>query len=95
VSNVTVAFEVGATLGEGALWDWRTDLLLSVDIPAGRVLISNPADGSTRELEAGQPVSAALLHADDELLLAVREGFTFADLERRASWASSCRSRPT
>ncbi len=80
MSNVTVAFEVGATLGEGALWDWRSDRLLSVDIPAGHVLISDPADGSTRELRAGQPVSAALLHDDTQLLLAVRDGFTFADV---------------
>ena len=81
MTNVTVAFEVGAMLGEGALWDWRSDRLLSVDVLAGRVLISDPADGSTRELRIGQPVSAALLHDDTRLLLAVRDGFAFADVE--------------
>jgi sugar lactone lactonase YvrE len=81
VTNVTLGFDVGATLGEAALWDWRSDRLLSVDVLAGRVLISDPADGSTRELRIGQPVSAALLHGDTQLLLAVRDGFTFADVD--------------
>ena len=81
MSNVTVAFEVGASLGEGALWDWRSDRLLSVDIPAGRVLISDPADGSTRELRIGRPVGAALLHDDRRLLLGACDGFTSAGVE--------------
>jgi sugar lactone lactonase YvrE len=80
MSSAELAFDVGATLGEGALWDWRHDRLLSVDIPAGRVLVGDPADGSTRELQVGQPVSAALLNGDDRLLLAIRDGFTFMEL---------------
>src|SRR3712207_2161019 len=76
-----LAFDVGAGLGEGALWDWRHDRLVSVDILAGRVLISDPADGSTRSIEVGQPVSAAMLRGQDELLLAVRDGFATLELE--------------
>jgi sugar lactone lactonase YvrE len=78
---VTLAFDVGAGLGEGALWDWRHDRLVSVDILVGRVLISDPADGTTRSIDVGQPVSAALLRGDDELLLAVRDGFATLELE--------------
>jgi sugar lactone lactonase YvrE len=77
---VTLAFDVGAELGEGALWDWRQGLLVSVDIPAGRVLVSDPADGSTRSIAVGQPVSAAMLRGDRDLLLAVRDGFASLDL---------------
>jgi sugar lactone lactonase YvrE len=80
-ARMTLAFDVGAGLGEGALWDWRHDRLVSVDILAGRVLISDPADGTTRSIEVGQPVSAALLRGDDELLLAVRDGFATLALE--------------
>lgn len=76
-----IAFDVGATLGEGALWDWRHDRLVSVDIPAGRVHVSDPADGSTRTIEVGQPVGSAMLCGERELLLAVRDGFTWLDLE--------------
>jgi sugar lactone lactonase YvrE len=78
---MTLAFDVGAGLGEGALWDWRHERLVSVDILAGRVLISDPADGTTRSIEVGQPVSAALLRGEDELLLAVRDGFATLELE--------------
>jgi sugar lactone lactonase YvrE len=79
-----VAFDVGAGLGEGALWDWRNDTLISVDILAGRVLVNDPADGSTHSIDAGQPVSAAMPRGERELLLAVRDGFTFLDLDTEA-----------
>jgi sugar lactone lactonase YvrE len=81
---VTVAFDTGAELGEGALWDWRGDLLVSVDIPAGCVLVSVPRDGSTRSFDVGQPVSAAMLRGEHDLLLAVRDGFATLDLETGA-----------
>jgi sugar lactone lactonase YvrE len=75
-----VGFDVRTGLGEGALWDWRGGALISVDILAGRVLVSDPSDGSTRSIEVGQPVSAAMLRGDRELLLAVRDGFKSLDL---------------
>ena len=77
---MTVAFDIGTELGEGALWDWRHELLIAVDIPAGRVLVNDPADGSTRSIEVGQPVSAAMLCGEHDLLLAVRDGFATLDL---------------
>jgi sugar lactone lactonase YvrE len=79
--DVTVAFDIGAELGEGALWDWRHDQLVSVDIPAGRVLVSHPRGGSTRSFDVGQPVGAAMLRGEHDLLLAVRDGFATLDLE--------------
>ena len=75
-----LAFDVQAELGEGALWDWRFGLLVSVDVAAGRLLLSDPGDGSTRAVEVGQPVGAAMLRGDGELLLAVRDGFASVDL---------------
>jgi sugar lactone lactonase YvrE len=73
-------FDVRAGLGEGVLWDWRRSSLVSVDILAGRLLVGDPADGSFREVAIGQPVGAALLQRDEELLLAVRDGFASIDL---------------
>jgi sugar lactone lactonase YvrE len=75
-----VAFDVDAELGEGALWDWRHARLVTVDILAGVVLLNDPRDGSSRRLEVGQPVGAAMLEGDDALLLAVRDGFVSIDL---------------
>jgi sugar lactone lactonase YvrE len=79
-----LAFDARAGLGEGALWDWRRSLLISVDILAGRVLVNDPSDGSTRSIEVGQPVSAATLRGQHELLLAVRDGFMTLDLDTSA-----------
>ena len=78
---MTVAFDIGAKLGEGALWDWRHGLLVAVDIPAGRVILGDPGDGSTRSIDVGQPVSAAMLRGEHDLLLAVRDGFATLDLD--------------
>jgi sugar lactone lactonase YvrE len=83
-AHVTVAFDIGAELGEGALWDWRHDRLAAVDIPAGRVLVADPGDGSTKSIEVGQPVSAAMLRGEHDLLLAVRDGFATLDLDTGA-----------
>ena len=74
-----LAFEVDAAHGEGALWDWRTGLLVSVHVGAGRVLLSDPRDGSTRSIEVGQPVGAVLLEGERALLLAVQDGFASLD----------------
>jgi sugar lactone lactonase YvrE len=79
-----LAFDVNASLGEGALWDWRHDLLVAVDIPVGRVLVNDPSDGSTRSIEVGQPVSAAMQRGEHDLLLAVRDGFATLDLNTGA-----------
>jgi sugar lactone lactonase YvrE len=75
-----LAFDVQAELGEGALWDWRHGVLVSVDLLAGRLLLSDPRDGTTRAIHVGQPVSAALLRGHEELLLAVRDGFASVEL---------------
>jgi sugar lactone lactonase YvrE len=79
-----VAFEVGAELGEGALWDWRHGLLVSVDLLAGRLLLSDPGEGTTRSVAVGQAVGAAMLQNEHELLLAVRDGFASIDLDTDA-----------
>jgi sugar lactone lactonase YvrE len=79
-----LAFDVDATLGEGALWDWRQGRLVSVDITGGLVHVSDPDDGSTRSIDVGQAVGAAMLCGERELLLAVRDGFTWLDLETEA-----------
>ena len=47
-------------------------------MPAG--CSSDPRDGTTRAIDVGQPVSAALLRGHDELLLAVRDGFASLEL---------------
>jgi sugar lactone lactonase YvrE len=77
----TLAFDVRAEHGEGALWDRRRGVLVSVDLMAGRLLLSDPRDGTTRSIEIGQPLGAAALRGERELVLAVRDGFAAIDLD--------------
>jgi sugar lactone lactonase YvrE len=64
-----------ATIGEGPVWDDRSQRLLWVDIPAGRVHRLDPTTGKRSSLEVGQPVGAVGLGADGGLVAAVRDGF--------------------
>jgi sugar lactone lactonase YvrE len=80
-SEIHLAFDVRAAHGEGALWDWRRGTLVSVDLTAARLFVSDPQDGSTVAIDVGQAVGAAALRGERELLLAVRDGFATVDLE--------------
>ncbi|MEV0203248.1 SMP-30/gluconolactonase/LRE family protein [Nonomuraea sp. NPDC050691] len=79
VSEPEIVAVPPARLGEGPRWDGRTDTLLWVDIPAGRVRRLDPADGSHAVTEVGQPVGVAVPRAAGGLALAVRDGFALAD----------------
>lgn len=68
VDSVTMA------LGEGPLWDAARGVLWCVDIMAHHVLAIDPAVGSARVFDVGQPVGAVAL-APDGLLCAVKDGF--------------------
>ena len=76
----TLVFDVHAEHGEGALWDWRRGLLVSVDLNVGRLLLSDPRDGTTRAIDVGRALGAAALRGEHELVLAVRDGFMSIDL---------------
>ena len=64
-----------ATIGEGPVWDDRSQRLLWVDVAAGLVHWLDPATGQRKSLEVGQPVGAVGLCADGGLVAAVRDGF--------------------
>lgn len=64
-----------AVIGEGALWDFRVDRLLWVDIPAGAVHTLDPGTGADAVQAVRQPVGALGLRAAGGHVLAVRDGF--------------------
>jgi sugar lactone lactonase YvrE len=76
---VEVALDIRADLGEGPVWDDRTNQLVWVDIMAGRVNLFNPGTGANRAIETGTPVGAAALCESGGLLLAVQDGFAKLD----------------
>jgi sugar lactone lactonase YvrE len=75
-----VALDARAELGEGPVWDDRRACLFWVDIMRGRVHQFDPASGSDREVDVGQPVGAVRPTLGDDLVLAVRDGFARLDL---------------
>jgi sugar lactone lactonase YvrE len=65
-------------LGEGPVWDYRTNKLWWVDIPNGLIHCYNPENGNNQTVELGQMVGAAIpCENSDDLLLATQNGFAF------------------
>jgi sugar lactone lactonase YvrE len=78
-----LVLDAHAELGEGPLWDARTGELLWVDLLRGIVHRFDPATGRDRPFEAGRPVGAVVPRARGGYVLAVQDGFAFADDEGR------------
>ena len=74
-----LALDARANLGEGPVWDARTNELLWVDIMAGLVHRFDPLTGTDVSVDVGQPVGAVVPRAAGGYALAVRDGFAVAD----------------
>jgi len=74
-----VAFDAGATLGEGPVWDEEQQRLLWVDILPGLVHRFDPVTGSDVVFGVGKPVGSASLRRGGGLVLAVEDGFALLD----------------
>ena len=76
-----LVLDTRAELGEGPVWDDELGRLIWVDITAGSVHRFDPVTGRDEVTVVGQPVGAAAPRSPDGLVLAVRDGFAFLDLE--------------
>jgi sugar lactone lactonase YvrE len=77
--DVEVVLEAHARVGEGPVWDERTNTLIWVDIMGNAVHVYDPASGADRAIDVGQPVGAAALRERGGLILALRDGFATLD----------------
>jgi sugar lactone lactonase YvrE len=77
-----LALDARAELGEGPVWDDELGRLIWVDITGERVHRFDPLTGDDEMTAVGQPVGAAAPRIPGGLVLAVRDGFAFLDLER-------------
>jgi sugar lactone lactonase YvrE len=77
--QVEVVLDIRASVGEGPVWDDRTNTLVWVDIMSNSVHIFDPASGHDRAIDVGQPVGAAGLREGGGLVLALRDGFAVLD----------------
>lgn len=66
---------IGALLGEGPLWDPRTQRLLWVDIKGERLFEFDPVQGDTISMSVGGGVSALALYKGGGYVCAYRHGF--------------------
>jgi sugar lactone lactonase YvrE len=68
--EVEVVLEAEASVGEGPVWDERTNVLVWVDIMNNALHTFDPVSGQDRQLDVGQPVGAAALRDGGGLVLA-------------------------
>ncbi len=70
----------GTKLGEGPVWDYRSNLLRWVDIPNGLIHNYKPKDKFSWTFKFDQMVGAAAPCDNGDLLLAMQHGFAFYNL---------------
>jgi sugar lactone lactonase YvrE len=68
-----------AELGEGPVWDARSDTLVFVDIAAGSIHRLDPARRTLSTVQVGQEVGAAIPRAAGGLVVAMRDGIGILD----------------
>ena len=66
-------------LGEGPVWDYRTQKLWWVNIPHGLIHHFDPKTGENRTYSVGQMVGGAIPCKSGGLILAMQHGFAFFD----------------
>jgi sugar lactone lactonase YvrE len=81
ILTAAVAVPAQCELAEGPVWDGDRQILLWVDIPAGRVHHFNPATGAQSSFPVGAQVGAAGLTTGGGLVLALEDGFAVCDMD--------------
>ncbi len=66
--------------GEGPMWHAADSILVWLDIARNLVHLYDPASGSDRAIDVGQPVSAVVPRASGGLVMALQEGYAALDL---------------
>jgi sugar lactone lactonase YvrE len=77
--EVELALALQAELGEGPVWDERSQELYFVDIMGHRVHAFAPGSGAHRSFSTNGPVGAVVLRDDGGLVIAAVDGFFFAN----------------
>ena len=77
--EVEVVLDAHAHVGEGPVWDDRTNTLVWVDIMGQAIHVYDPTTGQDKAMDVGQPVGAAALRERGGLVLALRDGFAVLD----------------
>lgn len=73
--DVRVLFELGMTLGEGPLYDYRTGDFLWLDIKGGRLFRLGRTDQAPERIETENALSSIALSANGQYLATDKHGF--------------------
>jgi sugar lactone lactonase YvrE len=78
-TEVSVVLRASAQIGEGPVWDARTQRLYSVDIVGQELHVFNPADGSDTTHSCPEIVTSVSPRAAGGVLLTLRRSFALFD----------------
>mgnify|MGYP000740063152 CR=1 FL=1 len=76
-----LAFKIKATLGEGAIWNYKTQELYWIDIEAKQLNIYNPKSKENRILETKSRIGTVVPFTKKEALVALEDGIHKIDLK--------------
>lgn len=80
-TEVKVACETVASLGEGAVWDYKNNRLLWIDITDGKVFVFTPSDGKNVEISVGKMIGTVVPYEKNKVVVALEDGIYELDLE--------------
>jgi sugar lactone lactonase YvrE len=78
-TEVTKVLSAKMQIGEGPVWDAKSQRLLWVDIVGQELNVFNPADGSNKTFKFPDIVTSATPRAQGGVLLTLRRSFAFFD----------------
>jgi sugar lactone lactonase YvrE len=79
--SAELVLDAKATLGEGALWDAKGQVLLWIDIMNSQVHVYDPATQQNRTIQLDQMAGTVVPRRSGGLMVAVHHGFASLDLE--------------
>lgn len=79
--NVKLVVNKQAKVGEGPCWDEKTNLLYWVDIMGEKLHIHSPEKQTNQEIDIGQYIGTVAVREEGGLIVALKNGFYFLDLE--------------
>ena len=91
-TDVAMVLSAKAQIGEGPVWDARTQRLYWVDIVGRELNVFNPADGTNTTHTCPDIVTSVSPRASGGVLLTLRRSFAFFD-ETTGSLETDCRGR--
>ena len=81
--EVKIACDTVASLGEGAVWDYKNKRLLWIDIPEGKVFIFTPSNGKNEEISVGKTIGTVVPCEKNKVVVALEDGIYELDLETK------------